>query len=203
MRGLYAAKPWFVRRLRRVEDLLVRHNVSADALTIAAVVISLVSGVLLGLGGLLEQPALWLFVPLLGLVRLALNALDGSVARRTASARPFGQVLNEMGDRVSDAALMAPLALFVPPALAFGALVMSLMASAAGLLGVTTIGVRLSNGPMGKADRVVVICAASSVAAVTASARPFIVASTVILIGSAATVAHRVTQLYRETTDVR
>jgi CDP-diacylglycerol--glycerol-3-phosphate 3-phosphatidyltransferase len=202
MRGLYAAKPWFVRRLRGIEDILVTRNVSADALTIAAVVISLVSGVLLGLGGLLEQPALWLFVPLLGLARLALNALDGSIARRTASARPFGQVLNEMGDRLSDVALLAPLALFVPPVLALGALVMTLMASAAGLLGVGTIGARLSNGPMGKADRVAVISIASLLAVATSSHQPFVVASIVIAIGSAVTASYRLAHLRKETSDV-
>jgi CDP-diacylglycerol--glycerol-3-phosphate 3-phosphatidyltransferase len=205
MRGLYAAKPWFVRRLARIEDLLVKHDVTADELTVAAFVVSICCGGFLALGGVLEQPLLWLIVPPLGLVRLALNALDGSIARRMGSGRPFGIVMNEVGDRLSDVALLAPLALVVEPVLALGALVLTLLASVTGLLGASVIGVRLSNGPMGKADRVAVLSAGSLVAATTSSPTPLGIAVAVVLLGSGVTAAFRVYQLRRETAaaDVR
>ena len=101
--GLYAVKPRFVRRLAPVEDALVARRVPADVLTAAGLGASVLAGVAIAAGAVLDEPALWLAVAPLGALRLALNALDGSVARRTGTARPFGLVLNEMADRVGDA----------------------------------------------------------------------------------------------------
>jgi len=197
MRGLYSVKPWFVRRLRRVEDLLVARRVSPDRLTAAAVVVSILCGAVLALGGAVEEPGLWLLVPPLAVVRLALNALDGSLARRTGSGRPFGEVMNEMGDRAADAAMLAPLGLVVSPALALGALSAALFASAAGLLGSAVAGARLSGGPMGKVDRVAVLACAAPVAALAATPQLFVIALWLILVGSIWTAVIRVVSLAR------
>ncbi|MGH2789177.1 MAG: CDP-alcohol phosphatidyltransferase family protein [Actinomycetota bacterium] len=206
MKGLYAAKPWFVRRLHRIEDGLVARRVSPDALTLAAVAVSVCCGLLLALGGVFDKPALWLLVPPLGLVRLALNALDGSIARRSRSASPFGEVVNEMGDRISDVVVIGSLALVVTPSLALGALAITMLSSAAGLLGTVVIGERLSTGPMGKADRVVALGLGALVAGVSGSTVPLIVALWVVLAGAAITVTVRVLTLRnrtRERFDVR
>jgi len=195
MVGLYGVKPWFVRRLRRVEDIFVARGISADSISVAAVAVSLLCGLALALGGALEEPRLWLLVPPLGFVRLALNALDGSVARRVGSGRPFGEVLNEMGDRIADAAMLAPLALVATPALALGALSAVLLTSIAGLLGRAVGGARISGGPMGKADRVAVIAGASLVAGVTGERGAFLAALWLILVGALLTSLFRVRSL--------
>jgi CDP-diacylglycerol--glycerol-3-phosphate 3-phosphatidyltransferase len=197
MSGLYAIKPWFVRRLRRIEDVFVERGVSPDRISLAAVGVSALCGLVLALGGALGEPRLWLLVPPLGLARLALNALDGSVARRLESCRPFGEVVNEMGDRAADAAMLASLAFVVPPALALGALSASLCASVAGLLGSATGGDKLSGGPMGKADRVAVIIGSSAVAAALGTSAAFVVGLSVILFGALVTAALRVRLLHR------
>lgn len=44
-------------------------------------------------------------------LRLALNALDGLVARDLGPARPWGEVLNEVSDRLADLALFVGAAL--------------------------------------------------------------------------------------------
>ncbi len=44
-------------------------------------------------------------------VRMALNALDGMMAREHGMKSPAGAVLNELGDVVSDAGLYLPFAL--------------------------------------------------------------------------------------------
>ncbi|MDQ3913880.1 MAG: CDP-alcohol phosphatidyltransferase family protein [Actinomycetota bacterium] len=198
MSGLYSVKSWFLRRLRRIEDALVERRVSPDSLTIAGVCVSVAAGAALAAGGVYSEPLLWLLVPLLGLVRLALNALDGAVARRNGGGRPFGEVMNEMGDRVADVAMIAPLSLVVGPALAFSALTCALLASAAGCAGRAVTGHRSAGGPMGKADRVAVVAFAAAAGAVTSSQLPFEVAAWVVAAGSVVTMAGRVVRLSRE-----
>jgi CDP-diacylglycerol--glycerol-3-phosphate 3-phosphatidyltransferase len=197
MNGLYAAKPWFVRRLKKVENLLVGWDVSADSLTAAALVVSLGCGLVLALGGILDQPLLWLLVPPLALVRLALNALDGSLACRKGTDRPFGEVINEMGDRLSDAALIGSLAFAAPVPLALTALVATLVSSTAGLLGRALLGDRISGGPMGKADRLAAISLAALAAGLWASPIPFEIALWVVLGGAVVTVAARLVAIRR------
>lgn len=198
MRGLYSVKPWFLRRLRRIEDVLVERRVSPDTLTIAAVVVSIAAGAAVAAGGALEEPLWWLLVLPLGLVRLALNALDGAVARRTGVGRPFGEVVNEMGDRLADVASIAPLAFVVEPALAFAALTCALLASAAGCAGRAVTGQRATGGVMAKADRVAVLAVAGAAGAVTSSSTPFEVAAWIVAIGSVVTGVGRLVSLARE-----
>ena len=192
---MYTLKPWFVHRLRRIEDALVRRRVSADALTGAAVAVSVVIGALIACGGVLDLPWLWLGVAPLVVVRLGLNALDGSVARRTHTARTFGAALNEIGDRVSDAAMIGALGFVVPPALALGATSTAFAASSTGVLALALVGCRDCAGPMGKADRAMVVGVAAAVAAVSASTTPFVVATVVIFVGSLLTIGARLRRL--------
>lgn len=191
--GLYRVKPWFVRALRPVEDALVARRVSPDALTAAAVVVSAATGAAIALGGAWNRPVVWLAVPPLVVVRLALNALDGSVARRTGAARPAGAVLNEAGDRASDTFVLGALTFVVPPALALGALAAAYLASLAGVTGAAVARERLTSGPMGKADRAAVV-ALAAVAAAAGIGPAFEVAAWVVLCGSLATAALRFTR---------
>lgn len=193
MSGLYALKPAFVRRLRGVEDELVRLGVRADALTVAAVMVAAAAGTAIAAGALLDAPLLWLAVPPLALVRIALNALDGSVARRTGTARPFGAALNETCDRLSDIAIVAPLAFVAgaPPALA--ATTAMLLASFIGVLAQAVGGARDYGGPMGKADRMLVVGLAAAVAPVAPVA--WTVAAAAITAGCAVTAATRLARL--------
>ncbi|MDQ6747550.1 MAG: hypothetical protein M3010_05520, partial [Candidatus Dormibacteraeota bacterium] len=69
--GLYALKPAFTRRLRRLEDWLVARGVGADLVTAAGVGCAAVAGTALATGALLHRPLLWLAVPPLMLARLA------------------------------------------------------------------------------------------------------------------------------------
>lgn len=196
--GLYGIKPWFVRRLRRAEDALVARRVSPDALTVAGVAASLAAGAATALGGRLELPLLWLAVPPLVVVRLALNALDGSVARRTRRARPLGTALNEAGDRVGDAATIGATGLVVSPALALGAVAGSFLASITGVLSLALTGRRDSGGPMGKADRAALLGMGAAAGALAGSALPFVVVLWAIAAGSLATAALRLARLRSE-----
>jgi hypothetical protein len=67
------------RELRRLEDALVERRVSPDLLSWAAVWVSVAAGVALAAGGLMREPLLWLIVPPLVFLRLALSGLTSRV----------------------------------------------------------------------------------------------------------------------------
>jgi CDP-diacylglycerol--glycerol-3-phosphate 3-phosphatidyltransferase len=135
MAGIYAIKPRFQRTLRPIEDWLVERRVHPDRLTLAALAVAAGGGVAIALSP--AAPALLLAVPIVAAVRLALNALDGLVARRLGLARPWGEVLNEVGDRLADLALFGGLLLIpgVDARLGAAALAAMLLASYAGIAG--------------------------------------------------------------------
>ena len=111
--AVYSLKPWYTRRLSGVIRWAVRHNLSPDVFTAIGV-----AGAVLGAAGLLGQARtalLRILVVLVGglVVRLGGANLDGAVARARRVSRPFGFVLNELGDRISDFLLFLGLYLAV------------------------------------------------------------------------------------------
>jgi len=195
--GLYAVKPWFVSRLRRAEDVLVARRVRPNALTYAAIVASTGAAGAIVAGALLEAPVLWILVAPLGLARLALNALDGAVARRTRQTSPFGAALNEVCDRISDIALIASTLAVAPPELVLVAMSLTLLVSIVGMSGIGACGQRSYAGPMGKADRVAVISLGGFIAALTASALAFQIALLALSAGCAVTFVVRMKEVWR------
>ena len=198
--ALYAIKPWFQGRLGGVAKQMIAARVSPDALTLGAVGVAAVGGLALALGGL--HPAWLLLVPPLALLRLALNALDGMVARAVGGSR-FGEVLNEVGDRLADSAFLLGAALAPGADLRVGllALALVLLSSFIGLAGLAAGGTRHYGGPMGKADRMLVL----SVAAVatwawpaTAPAGVMTLALATIGVGALVTAGWRLAGIWRE-----
>ena len=110
---LYRSKATVSRRLEPVIDQLARRGVNPDTLTLAAVPVGLLAGGCLLLSP--AEPVVLLAVPVLAAARLALNLLDGAVARRTGRIHPRGELYNELGDRLADIAFLAPVA-FLPGA---------------------------------------------------------------------------------------
>jgi len=157
MAGIYVIKPAFQRSLGGIERWLVARRVHPDWLTGAALVLSVGGGVCL----YLAPQHLWLLalVPVVAVVRTALNALDGLVAKSTGLARPWGDVLNELSDRFADVALLGGLALAAPTSLLLGAgaITMMLLSSYLAILSKAAGGRRQYMGPMGKADRMIVL----------------------------------------------
>ncbi len=159
---IYALKPAFVARLSSIEDRLVEGKVSANSMTVVGVASGAGIGAALFLGLRFDDRFLFL-VPFLCMTRLTANALDGSIARRTKTATPQGAIVNELGDRAGDA-LMISGASLVDPSLTLAAIAASFICSLTGLLGQTTGGLRLTCGPMGKADRVALLAVAAPMA---------------------------------------
>lgn len=160
--GIYAIKPAFQRRLAFVRDACIRAGIGADALTGAAVIASIGGAAAIAFSR--RHPWLLLLVPPLAIGRISLNALDGMVATATGTARPFGEVLNESADRLSDMAWFAGLAFVVDPRLALGALVIVLLSSYVGTVTKAAGGPRVYAGIMGKADRMIALSAAAVIA---------------------------------------
>ena len=153
MPSIYQLKPAFQRLLRPLARGLVRAGVTPNQVTLAGVALSLAAGAVVA-----WQPAeRWplLLLPATLLVRMALNALDGMMAREHGLATPLGALLNELSDVVADAALYLPLVWVAafPAAGVVTAVVLAGLTELAGAAAVQVGATRRYDGPMGKSDR--------------------------------------------------
>ena len=155
MPSLYDIKPRFQALLRPTAAWLAQKGVSANAVTLAAAGLSVLLGLAVAATG---RPWLLLLYPPFLLLRMALNAIDGMLAREFFRPTPLGTLLNEVGDMVSDAALYLPLALLLPapPWLVVLIVLLAMIGEAAGVAARTIGASRRYDGPFGKSDRALV-----------------------------------------------
>lgn len=153
MPSIYQLKPRFQALLRPAVQRLYERGVTANQVTVGAAVVSLLLGALLAW---LPQ-ATWLFglIPLWMLLRMALNAVDGMLAREFGQQSKLGAYLNELADVIADAALYLPFALLpgVSPALVVVLVLFAVISEYAGVMGPLAGASRRYDGPMGKSDR--------------------------------------------------
>jgi len=181
-RGLYALKPWYTRRLGSALRAAVRRGTSPDIFTALGVLSAAGAAVAIALGW-------WPLALVLLAGRLAGANLDGAVARARGVSRPWGFVLNEIGDRGSDLLMFAGLAVLAvrePAATlvagSLSSLVWVLIAgtaatlptfaalagTAAGTSAATSAATpgrtvpRLNGGPFGKTERCAVVVVATA-----------------------------------------
>ena len=151
--SIYELKPKFQNLLRPLVRHLYSAGVTANEVTIAACVISVALGALLAYFA--DISALFFLLPVWMFLRMALNAIDGMLAREFNQKSPLGGYLNEATDVISDAALYLPFA-FVAPfdwgVIAF-VIFLSFMSEFLGVLGQVHGRSRRYDGPMGKSDR--------------------------------------------------
>jgi CDP-diacylglycerol--glycerol-3-phosphate 3-phosphatidyltransferase len=199
MATIYDLKPGFQKLLRPCVDRLARSGVTPNQVTVAALVMSVLAGAAIALWPCSPWPLLAL--PVVLLARMALNAVDGMLAREHALTSPLGAILNEVGDVTADAALYLPLGL--APALDARLVVAAVVvAGLTELVGVTaaTVGAsRRYDGPMGKSDRAFWFSlVAVGVAAWPSGARWMNALVAGIAFGSAVTVVNRTRAALRE-----
>jgi CDP-diacylglycerol---glycerol-3-phosphate 3-phosphatidyltransferase len=156
--SIYALKGRFQHLLRPSVRRLHARGVTANQVTVAAAGVSLLVALLVGLAAD-WAPALFLLLPVWLFLRMALNAIDGMLAREFGQASKLGACLNELGDLIADAALYLALLAVVGIAGWLLALFVWLAAltEAAGLLGPIVGSTRRYEGPMGKSDRAFVV----------------------------------------------
>ena len=186
MVSLYSLKYWYTRRLGVIIQASVRRGISPDVWTAVGVIAAA-----LGCGALVM--GWWILAFILLAARLGGANLDGAVARARGVSRPFGFVLNEIGDRLSDLFIMAGL---VGLALRTGsstttvyltliALATATLPTFISLAAAGAGAARLNGGPFGKTER--------CLAAVVGAALPqyLSIIAWVIIVGSAVTACVR------------
>lgn len=150
--SLYSLKPRFQSLLRPGVNRLARLGVTANQVTLLACLVSLLIG---GLLAWCPAPAMFLVLPLWMLVRMALNAVDGMLAREHGQQSRLGGYLNELCDVIADSALFLPFALVAPfaPGWVVGVVLLAVISEYAGALGPMMGAPRRYDGPLGKSDR--------------------------------------------------
>ena len=190
MRGLYALKPWYTRRLSGALRVAVRRELSPDLLTVAGVACAAFAGAAVAVGW--AVPAALLLAG-----RLAGANLDGALARARGVSRPFGFVVNELGDRASDLLVLAGLAglalrtgqpVWLVMTAALAAHLPTFVALAAAVAG----GTRRNGGPLGKTERCALVVLVTAVPAWL----PAVCA--VLVVGSVLTAGLRLRSTHRE-----
>ncbi|MBL6593583.1 MAG: CDP-alcohol phosphatidyltransferase family protein [Flavobacteriales bacterium] len=153
MISFYKIKPKFQKLLKPILVGLYKFGITANQITVSSIFLSFFIGISLWF----HTDYRWglLVVPIGLLVRMALNALDGMMARTYNMQSKLGEVLNEIGDVISDLFIFIPmtqikglnhelLAFFIG---------LSIINEFAGFMGKLIGKERRYDGPMGKSDR--------------------------------------------------
>lgn len=153
--GIYSTKSKWQRVLDPVVAICVRKRVHPDWFTYSALVLSFVAAFAFYRAGA-ERWWLWLAPPCV-LIRLALNLLDGQVARGMGLDDPWGEVKNEFGDRIADVAIFLGISFggYAHASLVALVLALVLCISYLGILGKALGGPRVYGGIFGKGDRMI------------------------------------------------
>ena len=157
MFSVYKLKPVFQKLLQPILDALYKIGVTANQLTICAIILSCLMGF-----GFLRFHTLYLgilIIPFGLLLRMALNALDGMMARQYDMQSQLGEILNEIGDVVSDIAIIFPFVILpgINPVIIILFGVLAILNEFAGILSKAIGKERRYDGPMGKSDRALII----------------------------------------------
>lgn len=153
MLSVYQLKPRFQALLRPLVERLYARGVSANQVTLGACLLSLAVAALVA--AFARHAWLFALIPLWMFLRMALNAIDGMLAREFGQKSQLGAYLNELTDVIADSALYLPFALLpgVTPAWVVLVVLLALISEYAGVLGPMIGASRRYDGPMGKSDR--------------------------------------------------
>src|ERR1044071_4615046 len=157
MPSVYDLKPRFQNLLRPLMRKLAAAGITPNVGTIIAIIGSIIVGAIVSQAG--TRRALLLLLPAWLFARMALNAIDGMMAREMAMSTNLGAVLNELGDAVSDLGLYLPLAFVYEqaawPIIAFS--IGAVLTELSGVLGRALGASRRYEGPMGTSDRAFIV----------------------------------------------
>jgi CDP-diacylglycerol--glycerol-3-phosphate 3-phosphatidyltransferase len=160
MNGLYVLKPWYAGRLAGIRDRLAGRAVSPHAVTVTGVAAGAAAGVALAV--LPAGVAALAVAPLLA-TRLAAANVDGGLARQAGRCTPWGAVVNEVGDRLADLAMLAGFAALAPAGWVCAALFTATLPSWVALAGAAAGAARVNGGPVGKTERCLLVAIAAAV----------------------------------------
>ncbi len=173
--SLYQLKSKFQDQLRPISDALVEHDCTANQVTVSAIALSVGTAYIIA-KPTQDQPRLWLLLPASLFVRMALNAIDGMMAREHGQTSKLGAYLNEAGDIIADTALIMSLAphlshyktdtsksssikskLLIDQQHIFNINILSTSTELLAILSSQCFQIRANQGPLGKSDRALVL----------------------------------------------
>jgi phosphatidylglycerophosphate synthase len=150
----------------------VKRGVHPDLISYLSMVAAAGAGVCFWLSG----RWVWLLAiaPLLCMLRLWCNMLDGMVALASGKASLRGEIVNELPDRVSDVMIFVGVAHsgWVNPFLAYWAAILAIMTAYVGTLGQAVSGQRRFEGVMSKQYRMVALMVGSAVTLLLGRGQP-------------------------------
>ena len=157
MISIYKIKPKFQQLLRPILKLLRKIGVTPNSITIFSILFSFLLSYFFWNAA--NNNSFYLIVALGLIFRMMLNALDGMMASTYHLQSKLGEVLNEIGDVISDAAIYFPLILLSDLRIELSILfiILSLVNEFCGILSKVISGERRYDGPMGKSDRAFLI----------------------------------------------
>ena len=157
MISIYKIKPKFQQLLMPLLKLLRRLGISPNSITIFSILLSFIIAYFFWNAS--DNSSYFLIVAFGLLLRMMLNALDGMMARIYNLQSKLGEILNEVGDIISDVAIYFPLILFefleIEIAIIF--ILLSIINEFCGVIAKVISGERRYDGPMGKSDRAFLI----------------------------------------------
>lgn len=154
---IYQLKPKFQNLLRPLVHTLYQLGITANQVTLFACLSSILTAGIITVS-LPNFTILWL-MPIWLFVRMALNAIDGMLAREHQQASKLGAYLNELCDVISDTALMLVLLPIagINSIAVFSVIFLALLSEYAGVMAPIVGEKRRYDGPMGKSDRAFVL----------------------------------------------
>ncbi|MBO1219737.1 CDP-alcohol phosphatidyltransferase family protein [Mammaliicoccus sciuri] len=157
MISIYEIKPKFQQLLMPIVDWMRKIGMTPNQVTILALVLSIVTGIILSIFH--ENKWIYILMPIVMFVRMALNAIDGVMAKKYQMKSHLGFLLNELGDVISDLFLFIPF-VFIAEDYGIGIMLFISLSIISEMAGVTVrvIGSsRRYDGPMGKSDRAFIV----------------------------------------------
>jgi len=157
MISIYKIKPKFQQLLMPILVMFHKMGVTANQITILSIILSFIIGVSFWFAN--TNIYLFLALPIGLFIRMGLNALDGMMARIYNQQTKKGEILNEIGDVISDLFIFFPLLIHEKENLYLIVIFLcfSIVNEFAGVLGKAVSGARQYDGPMGKSDRALII----------------------------------------------
>ena len=152
--SIYQLKSQFQNQLRPISDELAKQGFTANQVTVSAIALSGATAYVIAYQAD-KTPMLWYSLPISLFMRMAMNAIDGMMAKEHGQASTLGAWLNEMGDIVSDRVLIASLSPHLRPHRTALQSVqrLTLTTEIVAIASQQMVNQRANQGPLGKSDR--------------------------------------------------
>ncbi|MDR1285916.1 MAG: CDP-alcohol phosphatidyltransferase family protein [Campylobacteraceae bacterium] len=126
-------------------------KITANCVTLSALIGSLIVGFVIWQSA--DTKEIFYLMPIWLFIRMALNAIDGMLAREFNQKSDLGAYLNELCDVVSDTVLYMVFIYAADMYLVITIVILSIISEYAGVMAPLVKAKRRYDGPMGKSDR--------------------------------------------------